>query len=463
MNNNNFLYGASVQGIQSFIFKTNKLIEVIGASEMVEYICTKAYEDIIKVQQEDIIITAAGNIKLLLSEDNCKEMVRKFPKKIMEYAPGITIVQAVVKLENENANLSDAINSLEDKLQAQRNKPSHPFEMGFMATERDRHTNGVAVKFDGKRAICRATNQKREISEDNFKLLHKLDIDTTQATKQIEDLSIGNNSFVAVVHADGNGLGNLLRNIGAKLKSQQSNNELIKTAFKNFSKQLNTATEEAAAEAFKIIKDKTNRDPIRPILLGGDDLTVIIQADLALPFVESFLKKFEEKTQNLPHDVDINPKGLTACAGIAYVKDKFPLHYAMNLAEQLCSEAKQHTQRKTSGISFYKVQESYVGTLSDMRKNIKIGENIKYSPYNMDELQELKTVINALKSSKDENIKGASKLRNWLTELTKDQNAAKFMLSRIKTVNNTFFKSLKTDNEQIIYDALQIQSLRVKN
>ena len=39
-----FLYGASVQGIQSFIFQTNQLDDISGASELVESICTKAFE-----------------------------------------------------------------------------------------------------------------------------------------------------------------------------------------------------------------------------------------------------------------------------------------------------------------------------------------------------------------------------------------------------------------------------------
>lgn len=34
-----YLYGAEVQGIQGFIFQTNKLREIVGASELVEEIC----------------------------------------------------------------------------------------------------------------------------------------------------------------------------------------------------------------------------------------------------------------------------------------------------------------------------------------------------------------------------------------------------------------------------------------
>ena len=37
-----FLYGAAVQGIQSFIFQTNALKEIAGASELVEQIDRKS-------------------------------------------------------------------------------------------------------------------------------------------------------------------------------------------------------------------------------------------------------------------------------------------------------------------------------------------------------------------------------------------------------------------------------------
>ena len=39
-----FLYGASVQGIQRFIFQTNDLKDIVGASELVEFICTDLFQ-----------------------------------------------------------------------------------------------------------------------------------------------------------------------------------------------------------------------------------------------------------------------------------------------------------------------------------------------------------------------------------------------------------------------------------
>ena len=40
-----YLYGAAVQGIQNFIFQTNELKDIVGASELVEDICTNLFQE----------------------------------------------------------------------------------------------------------------------------------------------------------------------------------------------------------------------------------------------------------------------------------------------------------------------------------------------------------------------------------------------------------------------------------
>lgn len=121
-----FLYGASVQGIQSFIFQTSKLAEIVGASELVEQICTSFFKEQIgsgNFKEENLILGAAGNIKYIFDNaSSCQELVRKFPKAVMEMVPGITISQAVV--EYEQGGLNSALQKLEDKLRVQRNKAS---------------------------------------------------------------------------------------------------------------------------------------------------------------------------------------------------------------------------------------------------------------------------------------------------------------------------------------------------
>lgn len=40
-----YLYGASVVGIQQFIFQTDKLKDIAGASEIVQQICTRKFSE----------------------------------------------------------------------------------------------------------------------------------------------------------------------------------------------------------------------------------------------------------------------------------------------------------------------------------------------------------------------------------------------------------------------------------
>ncbi|ENQ6619750.1 hypothetical protein ACEQHX_000953 [Campylobacter lari] len=80
-----FLYGLSVQGVQEFIFKTNKLKEIIGASQIIkniENIDLKKEFDLSK--QPQIIIQAAGNIRAIVDdEEDVKKIVKYLPKFII--------------------------------------------------------------------------------------------------------------------------------------------------------------------------------------------------------------------------------------------------------------------------------------------------------------------------------------------------------------------------------------------
>ena len=96
-----YLYGASVQGIQEFIFKTNQLQEIVGASEIVKSL-EQEFIDFAKLPQDNILLNAAGNIKAIFDDKaKLEKVVSEFPKLIMQKAYGITISQAVVKIVGE--------------------------------------------------------------------------------------------------------------------------------------------------------------------------------------------------------------------------------------------------------------------------------------------------------------------------------------------------------------------------
>ena len=67
-----YLYGAAVQGIQEFIFKTNELKHIVGASELVEQICTSAFDAF--AEHGDSIVRAAGNIRVIYDNEEVQAL-----------------------------------------------------------------------------------------------------------------------------------------------------------------------------------------------------------------------------------------------------------------------------------------------------------------------------------------------------------------------------------------------------
>jgi hypothetical protein len=482
-----YLYGASIQGIQSFIFKTNKLAEIVGASEIVEHICTKLFYETAAIDNNDeqnIILSAAGNIKYIFEDEKkCQDFFRVFPKVVMDFAPGITISQAVVAYENEN--FSNLIDSLESKLKAQRNKVVAPTEIGFMGLERDRRSGEVGfnkrkTRTGKEEVICEATAKKRKIvhskkedkdketQESLIKKISGLDLKNREICFDIEDMTKGNaNSWIAVIHADGNGIGNILQNMGAKLsESKKAEN---KNAFRSFSKALDNATKNAAQKAFEsVVKENLTDEncfPIRPVLCGGDDLTVIIRADLAMAYTENFLREFENETKKEfkileEYGIMDFKEGITASAGISYVKESYPLHYALHLAESLCADAKKKVKNATlrengipeSSVAFYKVQESFVENLDVLKKRTlqtDSGLDFYNGPYTLNELdalnKDLKIILD--EANKNEKTKAVGKLRQIVSESYTDKSTTAFMLNRMKEINSDFFTKLNLDTE----------------
>lgn len=401
-----YLYGAAVQGIQNFIFRTDKLREIVGASELVESICTVFFKSKVRNFRDEYLLTgAAGNIKYLFDKkEDCENFVLLFPKEVMAFAPGITISQAVVKIEG---SLSIGhINELESLLRIQRNKPVALSDFGLHITERCRRTGLAALEYVKNEALDPGTVAKLKILNDEHKQFAPIDKivldNSTRLPYDFEELSQnGSHSWMAVVHIDGNGLGKVLMQLGHKLVGK--NEDEIIRIFKRFSTKLEISTVEAANEAVKrtIFKEKGRgkRDilPFRPIVLGGDDLTVIVRAGDALVFVREFLRLFEERTNvnmnSLFKEYSVGLERLTACAGIAFIKSSYPFHYGYRLAEELCGEAKKVAKAKrshdvSSCLMFFKVQSSYISKYGDLvSQELTCYDNLSFSygPYYLNE------------------------------------------------------------------------------
>lgn len=472
-----YLYGASVQGIQSFIFQTNKLKEIVGASELVEEICTIKFAQIIYENQrsnykqtkeklqldKNAILNAAGNIKYIFeTKAACEDVVSKFPKIVSEFAPGITISQAVVKMKDDE--FATAVDELENRLHVQRNKPMRSATMGMMGIRQSRQTGLPAVLkkkeeyFDagtraklyedlsGKRRRTTKTLCKKAFGIETIEEKHiAFDIDN------ITD----KNDWIAIIHADGNGLGQVVQKIGENPEQ-----------FKLFSEKLEKATTNAAITAYNFVEDKYEWKeiiPIRPIVLGGDDLTVICRADLALDYTAKFIEEFENQTNKELGEIliknNVFTKGeikdrLTACAGIAYIKSSYPFYYGYGLAETLCNRAKKDAKDKESikkgdelpqsCLMFHKVQDSFTENYDKISKRElqpQTDISFEFGPYYIKEKAnrwKIETLVeNADKLKNKDGNAVKSHLRNWMSLLFDNKEMAAQKLERLKSMTQT--------------------------
>ncbi len=405
-----YLYGASVQGIQEFIFATNELKTIVGASEIVKNINNKIKEK----YEKNIIMNAAGNVKLIFDETEkgiLDDLVLNFPKEIKQSAFGITLSQAVVQFQD--GEIKKAFESLEKKLFIQRNKTEIPLDMSINI-----------IKLAPK-------SGKPEAQTDKDKATIQKELEAKKDESSAANIPKNRRNKTAIIHADGNGLGSMIASMN---KNLHSDDEIIK-AYQDFSKNLDIATQNAYKTATMGINPKS----IRKVILGGDDMTIICDANIALDFTNKFLKEFEQETKKY-----MGGNGLTACAGIAYCNHKYPFHYAVNLAESLCSYSKKHSKEinkdlAPSSLMFHNIQSSnftdfneYIDNELTLNKGVDT-VYLNYGPYFLNTQNNYSTIDSFRNLSGALMVQGspASRLREWLTILGQNVNEAKERLLRI--------------------------------
>ena len=239
------------------------------------------------------------------------------------------------------------------------------------------------------------------------------DGDASQGSDLDQDLTPPLLSSVGVVHVDGNGVGAIMRDLGKAFK--KTNDTLDKLAEAPYPREPNPCGEKpprvhsddreaprvrpddstpsvfqwfvmevnyrldgvvkaAVASAWKDLEDYAHgrsAPPVVPVLVGGDDLTVYVEGQFAIPFAESYVRHYEQLTgeDELLRRLAViagakEPGPLTASAGVAIVGRNFPFHIAYDLAEGLVSRGKKLGKRKEevpcSTIDFHVLRDATV-------------------------------------------------------------------------------------------------------
>lgn len=430
-------------GIQPYIFGSNRLRENIGASyliaeatkqwveqaliklgkpfyfpdpELSEQRQTPYPEPDAKPYIEDgnivseVIYAGGGNAVLIFTDHNdAVNFTKILSSRILKEAPGLNLVVAHKKFDfdDQERQLRQVIDDLmKNELDAKKRQliPSVPL-LGLGVTASCNSTQlpaiGTSEQFgspkEDKYWVSTEVKYKlKNVSNANEKLqkfFEGLVPDVYEFPLRADHLgrTQDESSYVAVVHADGNSMGDRFKKYG---KTASTNREYI-TKMRQLSWSVNKIGKEALRTVVKTLVNsiyhnsksafinwldsegrlvnkielKKNHEngkfylPFRPLVYGGDDITFVCDGRLGLTLATLFLKEFEKTAA----DGEI----LTACAGISIVKSHYPFARAYELSESLCGCAKKMVREgggEFSALDWHIAASGLIGSLSDIRK-----------------------------------------------------------------------------------------------
>jgi hypothetical protein len=394
-------------GNQNYIFSTNRLRENVGASELTYRVGTQWTLEAVenqcgrKLWPEDgdseqlrknlldqglnppidqpeglpveVILATSGKALLLVKgREAGKKIVSRVTEKALKLAPGIDVCGVISEGFEWNqcqiGNLIRRVHGQFEETKARVPGPALRFQRlpvvaecassGLPAREWHKPAKEDGMEEAPRSAVTLAKWDYRADYEDRMNRLLNRDKSRLDFSKNIGELE-KLTDWIAIVHADGNGLGQIFLDFG-KYAGCTDTREYLEQ-LKRFSLGLDLCTERAFKKALDHWVAKAPevwyKLPLLPIVLGGDDVTVVCDGRAAIPFSVTFLNEFESETgRTTGHSADdqalydiiqkvatqaLGTGRLSISAGISVVKPHYPFSGAYQLAEDLIQSAKQ--------------------------------------------------------------------------------------------------------------------------
>lgn len=338
-------------------------------------------------------IQATSGKALLLVEDEplARTIIGEATQRALREAPGLDLTGAISPVFDP---VQDQIGSIDRRLhqrlqEVRGRRPGPDLRFPRLPFAAECGSSGLpASGWDENRRedgpLSRAVLRKRVAHEEGWERLNALAGGRlTSNIDRLEQRLSDDSRWIAVVHADGNGLGQIFTRFEDHVQAKDFRSYV--DTLRDFSCALEECTEEAFREALQAFSGQggaADELPVVPLVLGGDDLTVICPADGALTFARAFLTAFEEKTAQCRVCREVTKwDRITMAAGVAIVKPHFPFHLAYSLAEQLLSATKRRTKRAAgdagvtpvpSALDFHVLRDASGADLDAIRARLEV-------------------------------------------------------------------------------------------
>ncbi|MCH7974838.1 MAG: hypothetical protein IH949_13335, partial [Bacteroidetes bacterium] len=401
--------------IQKYVFGSNRLKENLGASYIIKDVYAAMVKDnpIITVKpklkdgtEEFKGYVGGGNALFYFnSTDEAQKFLNQWSLSLLVKAPGVQTAASIGEINKatEKSDLSDLFKKLninKSRFIPQTIIPRHGITAECQSSGYSMDTWNTVYKggtIDKERSnyvssVTKAKIQYSKKAKDKANTLLKVHIKEYCFTNELDELgqSKGSENYIAIVHIDGNGMGERFRSC-KNIKETKLLSDSVKNAtresFMLLIEEIISDHKNGKFEGYLHLKKEEDKIvlPIRSIIMGGDDITFVCEGRMGIYFAKIFMENFEKQKDNNGNNLN-----LTSCAGIAITKTKFPFYRGYELAEQLCDNAKKVRIKKEDPGSWLDFQIEYggfSGTLEEIRdSNFKAPQgNLIYRPYKIDD------------------------------------------------------------------------------
>ncbi len=373
-----------IPGIQAYITASGKLKEMVGGSHIINLLTGPFLSDVIKGQGLSKVgepetngagwywpvQNAAATIRAVVAtKDEAVTLMKSYTLRVRKEFPGIPVLGAISQFTWDNSHecLEGASNEVKQKIAEKRANGDPVGGLNLLPFCQAAPLDGEPVatihsSSGSKEPLSRASYSKSEYAQHGNRALTEEfagDLKTRLAEElgleqeRLPDLkwaldyeemfSATAHSHIGILHLDGNDLGNTIQK---KLSDAPGGDALSRNRMmQEFSKNLDDCNNKAFAEAlFQVVsrdlrmlikKDKGIPGnyvlPVRPLIIGGDDLTAVIRADLALIFAACYADSFHSAS---------NEEKLSVSGGMLICNHRYPFTRAYHIVEQLTDNAK---------------------------------------------------------------------------------------------------------------------------
>ena len=424
--------------IQRYVFQSNRLKENIGASHLAKYWLDEGLLKAIKqanrtldtnawdkykadpsmdppekpvdtTKDVSLIYIGGGNAALLCkNRDIARQSIKAWSRKLLENAPGLRVAVGYADVKDSLAKAYRG--ALDDLASCEEALPFGAALYGLPIV-RTCITTGLPAsepskeQYEANQWVSRSAARKREQvgSEHQPGAAQKaIACEFGSVLKEGQHFAIEldklggseGESHIAVVHADGNGMGKYL----IEMENEEGEDKDFLHHIRAFSSSVSHLSQIALKKtlqhlqgALPNLEDNLSLTkkifPLRPIVYGGDDLTFVCDGRLGLDLAAFYLKEFSKGTIKVRGE----DRPVDACAGVAIVPTKFPFARAYHFAEELCGLTKSYLREKKltgSWLDFQIIQEGATRSISALRaaqyRSLE-GQKLHQRPYQVSE------------------------------------------------------------------------------